>query len=83
MIDLPYHYYPIHGDTRLSQTQATDKRKQDACKNAGIDLVIIDNLEHCTAKFANTVWLEVKAILDKFKVGTPRYPSGRPRFVHI
>jgi len=37
-----YHYEPIHGQCKLSQTQNNDQRKFQACAENGISLCIID-----------------------------------------
>jgi hypothetical protein len=37
-----FHYEPIFGQDKLSQTQNKDKYKLHACTKAGIDLCVID-----------------------------------------
>ena len=64
-INGPFHYKPIFGDKKLSQVQAIDKLKQVACVKANIDFIVIDNLKKFSDKFANPIWLEIKAILNK------------------
>ena len=65
-INGPTHYLPIYGEKKLSQTQANDKLKRIACEKASITLATVDNLKSFSLKFANSVWLEVKAILNEF-----------------
>jgi len=38
-----FHYEPIYGDDKLSQTQNNDNRKFQACLEQGIELCIIDS----------------------------------------
>lgn len=65
-INGPTHYEPIFGSKKLLEIQSRDNIKRIACDKLSIQLIIIDNLKKFKPKFINSVWLEVKAILNEF-----------------
>ena len=37
-----FHYEPIYGIDKLTSTQAADKRKQEYCRENGIEFIVMD-----------------------------------------
>lgn len=65
-----FHYKPIFGEKKFLQIQANDKLKESACSKAKIKLLIFDNLERFTAKYAESTWTDMKVALTNI----PYYP---------
>jgi len=62
-INGPLHYEPIYGEEKLLQIQANDKLKINACSDANIKLVTVDNLQTFSKTYSNKCWKTIKPYL--------------------
>ncbi len=60
----PLHYEPIYGQDHLNHIQSKDQRKFQICFEHNIELCIIDNLRNFSTKFGETIFSQLKQIID-------------------
>lgn len=67
-----FHYEPIHGQGKLERIQQNDKNKYAACRDAGIEMIVVPSkLNHYKKKDQEAVWEGIKKIIDS-KLATGR-----------
>lgn len=63
-IDGPWHTLPIYGKKKLNYAQYNDKCKDQLCKNLGIQLIRIQNIQTFTEQIGEEVFKQIATYLN-------------------
>lgn len=66
-----FHYQPVFGEEKLRSIQSNDTEKLEACRSAGISLVVLDTSDHkyITAKTCKKYLDKIVKVIEKQKSG--------------